>query len=450
MRKKAAPGHPFLPAGADRLSSPHRQGACRARLASAAALGAGAAALGAGLLAGAQVAHADALTPPIVEPRDVAGNRPMPRFDPIGYDLSGFDLFPSVKFGARADDNVLFSNHQRKADASFQVEPRLRVVRKANGSSLAIDLHARQTLFARLTEQNSTEYGLRAVYRHGGELSWYSLGAGYRREVIQRGTVENDLVGGPPLLRRVLDGTLGLHKQFGRLAIDSRLDASRIRYEPLPGVADQRFRDGERYGAQLALAYEISGRTSLFASGSYQRFDYRPSPAVGNRDADDWSGLIGVRYDLSRIFIAQLGAGYRTHHFLDPRQKPISGPAISAQLRYYPTRLLSVRGDINQTITTSPYDLVSAVTVTTGRVELEYERRRNLSMLASGTVTFEDYGHAAYSARSLSLSAGPVWRINTWLRADASIAYTQRFVRGTAPFEPYRQLAGMFSLTVSR
>ncbi|GGZ09305.1 hypothetical protein GCM10011614_25150 [Novosphingobium colocasiae] len=412
----------------------------------------GIAALGAGTLGGAFTARAQSLSPPVTEPDDVAGNRKLPRYQPIGYDLRGFDILPSVRFGARADDNVFFTPDHREADAQLQVEPRLRITRKTKLSALAVDASLRRSIYARLHDQDTTEYGLRAAFRRGNDQAALAAEAGYRREVIQRGSVENDLTAGPPLLRRVLDGALTGHKRFNRFALDARAGVTWLRYESVDGAtSDQRFRDGERYEGQLVASFDISARTSVFAAGAYQRFDYRRSPAIGNRDADDWSGLIGVRYDLSRALIAQVGAGYRTHRFVDPRQRSISGPAISAQLRYYPTRLLTVRGSVEQTVTTSPYDLVSAVTVTTGRAELEYEYRRNVSLLAAGALTFEDYGHATYSARTLSLSAGPVWRINNWLSAQASVSYSQRFAQGRgAPFDPYRQFGGMISLTVAR
>ncbi|MFD2579574.1 outer membrane beta-barrel protein [Novosphingobium colocasiae] len=196
----------------------------------------------------------------------------------------------------------------READAQLQVEPRLRITRKTKLSALAVDASLRRSIYARLHDQDTTEYGLRAAFRRGNDQAALAAEAGYRREVIQRGSVENDLTAGPPLLRRVLDGALTGHKRFNRFALDARAGVTWLRYESVDGAtSDQRFRDGERYEGQLVASFDISARTSVFAAGAYQRFDYRRSPAIGNRDADDWSGLIGVRYDLSRALIAQVG-----------------------------------------------------------------------------------------------------------------------------------------------
>lgn len=401
------------------------------------------------------MAGAQTLAPPIHEPDDAAGSRKIAEYTPIGYDFVGFNAFPEVAFSARTDDNVFTDDTRRRSDVTLTLAPKITARRLTRSSRTTLEADAHINRFGSLTSQNSNEYAATAAFTHfAGSDNAVTVGAAYRREVVQRGTAENDLPFGEPLIRRVLQTGIQGRKRFNRLAFDAAAKFVRMRYEEAELgsglVIDQRFRNGERYSAQLTASYEISARTTLFAGGSYDRFDYRASPTLANRDADAWSAAAGVSYELSHVLVAQLALGERRYDFVDPALGQFSGLSISGQLRYFPTRLLSIRGSIEQTNTTSPYDLVGAVTLTTARIEGEYEMRRELSWIGKTQFTFEDYGSKGYSARSLSVSAGPRWRINRWLRADAIIGHDRRFTQGLAPFPHYARTYALLSVTLAR
>ena len=280
------------------------------------------------------------------------------------------------------------------------------------------------------------------------------MNVNYRREAVLRGTVENDLIGGEPLMRRVLGASIIGRKQFNRVSIDGQAIAGRQRYEDIENGGaeriDQSFRNVVRYGARGVLSYQASSRTSIFTGIEYDRFDYARSPLLENRDATNWSGTAGLRYELSRVLVAQLGVGYRSYNFTDPQLGAIKGLALSGHLRYFPSRLVALRGVIEQSNTTSPYDLVGAVTLTSARVEIEYEMRRSLSWNASTKVTLEDYAHEDYSAGRYEISAGPRFRFNRWLSANANVGFTKRFVNGPAPFDRYSKVVAVLSVTLAR
>lgn len=402
-----------------------------------------------------QAASAQTIGPLIHEPDDVPGRRVLPEYAPIGYDLAGFDILPTVMFGAHADNNVFSRESVKRSDVTLQVEPRLRLLRQDSVQNFAIQASARNNTYLRLTDQDATEYRVDSTYTRGtrGPTS-IAANIAFRREAIQRGTVENDLAAGEPLMRRVTQASLTGRKQFNRFSVDAQVLAVRQRYENISngsGVAlDQHFRDVDRIGLHGVAAYETSGRTAIFGSIEYDRFDYAFSPLLADRDAQNWSAVLGLRYEISRVLYAQFGAGYRRYDFKKRELGAIRGPAIAGHLRYFPTRLLAIRGAIEQYNTTSPYDLVGTVTLTTTRVEAEYEMRRSLSWLGTAKVFLEDYGKQPYSARRLELTGGPRVRLNRWLSADASMGYSRRSVNGRGPFEPYAQIYATLSVTLAR
>lgn len=398
--------------------------------------------------------QAQTIGPLIREPDDVPGRRVIPEYAPVGYDLSGFHIFPTVTFGLHGDGNVFTRTSVKKSDLVLKAEPRVRIRREDRLQNLAIDASLLSSTYMRLQDQSATEYRVEGTYTRGTTSpNSITVNAGYRREAIQRGTVENDLAGGEPLMRRVLQGSLTGRRQFNRLSIDAQALVVRQRYEDLADdgtVVDQHFRNVTRYGLHGIASYEISGRTALFGSLEYDRFDYVRSPLLANRDAANWSGTAGLRYEITRLLYAQLSVGYRRYDFKDRTLGAIEGLAVSGHLRYFPSRVLAIRGIVEQSNTTSPYDLVGAVTLTSAKVEAEYEMRRNLSWLAATKFTLEDYAKQPYAARRVEVSAGPRLRLNRWLSADASLGYARRFVNGTAPFEPYSQFYGFISVTFAR
>ncbi|EJU14718.1 hypothetical protein LH128_02289 [Sphingomonas sp. LH128] len=402
-----------------------------------------------------QFAGAQTIGPIIREPEDVPGRRIIPEYAPIGYELGGFDVLPSVTFGARADDNIFTRTSVKRTDMSLNTQPHIRVKRKDRFSNVLFDADARTSSYLKLTDQDATEYRLEGTYTYGttGPESM-SANLGYRREAIQRGTVENDLAGGEPLMRRVLHGSLTGRKQFNRLSIDAQVLAVHQYYEDVQigskDIVEQRFRNVKRYGVHALAAYEFSGRTSLSGNIEYDRFDYAYSPLLADRDASSRSLSAGLRYELTRVLYAQVGVGYRRYDFKDKALGAIKGIAVSGHLRYFPTRTLAIRGLVEQSNTTSPYDLVGAVTLTTARVEAEYEMRRNLSWFGAVKVSLEDYARQSYSARRVEATGGPRLRFNRWLSADANMGFARRFVNGRAPFEPYTQFYGVISVTLSR
>lgn len=390
----------------------------------------------------------------IEEPKDVPGQRTLPEYSPIGYDLEGFFIFPTVAFGAYGDNNVFSRSSVKRGDVALIVEPRLRGRREDRKQAVTFDLGAKTSSYLKLSNQSAAGYHLEGTYTRGTTTpNSLTLNAGYRREAIQRGTVENDLADGEPLLRRVAQASVTGRKRFNRLYVDAQALFVEQRYENVEsptGIVNQKFRNVSRYGLHGVASFDVSSRTAIFTGVEYDKFDYVRVSGLIDRDADNASITAGLRYEVTRVLYAQASVGYRRYDFKDPALGNVTGVAVSAHLRYFPTRLLAFRGIVEQSNTTSPYDLVGAVTLTTAKLDVEYEMRRSISWLSSMKFTLEDYAKQTYSARRLEVNAGPRLRLNRWLSVDITGGYARRFVNGVAPFEKYSQVYGLVSVVLAR
>lgn len=181
-----------------------------------------------------QCAIAQTIGPLIREPDDVPGRRTIPEYKAIGYDLAGFSILPTVTFGTRADNNVFTRSSVKKSDLVFQAEPQLRIRNEDRFGKLTLDAMLLHSNYVNLPDQDSTEYRIEGTYARGtvGPNS-ITVNFGYRREAVQRGTVENDLARGEPLMRRILHGSLTGRKQFSRLSIDAQVMGMRQSYEDI-------------------------------------------------------------------------------------------------------------------------------------------------------------------------------------------------------------------------
>lgn len=400
-------------------------------------------------------AFAQAIGPLIQEPKDVPGNRIFPEYQPTGIKLSDFEIYPSVNVASRFDGNVFSRTSTKESDVIMLVEPQLSIKQINQSGALNINLMSRHSAYLDLPDQDAREHSVEATYVHGlNAPNSITVNMGHRREAIQRGTVENDLIRGEPLIRHVMQGSLTARKQFNRLSLDAQSYVAHQTFNDVRGydktLLPQSFRNLMQISLRGVATYEVSSRTALITSLEYDYLDYARSPSFANRDAENWNAAIGLKYEINRILFARLSLGLRHYDFKNSAYGSHTGLAVSSHIRYFPTRTLAVRGLIEQSNTTSPYDMVGAVTLTTARIEAEYEMRRSLSWFAASKLAFEDYTKKPYSARRFEISSGPQWRFNRNLAARGSLGYAKRFVQGPAPFEQYSQVFGMISLTLAR
>lgn len=377
-----------------------------------------------------------------IEPTDVAGNRPQPAYDPVGIRAGKLMIRPNLTISPDFSSNLFTTADDPRSDVSVSVVPAISAAIAEPGANFFLYGEARFRRYATYGSQNDEQYRIDAS--GSTELpSGFVLnaGVGWADTTAARGTVENDLSIGDPLKMRELRSRLSVRKSFNRLYASVGFSASRSTYEDVQledgSFIDQSFRNGRRTGGTVTLGYEVSPLLALETRATYDVYCYEDPRPLLDRDAESYAIGVGLRYQITQLLTAEFNAGIRQHRFDNPLFAKIKGVALFGRLRWYPTPLISVRGDLSQSTTTSTLDQVSAVTVTDFSLGADYEFRRNILVTAESALTFEDYGQIGLEAKRLSLTGRVEWKVNRWPRLGGYATFNNRFGSGSGLIRDY-------------
>ncbi len=389
------------------------------------------------------------------EPVDTAGNRPQPAYDAVGIRLGSIRVLPTLGLTGSWDSNVLARSEDAVSDFSATLVPAVRAEWNTPRRQLSLDGEIRLRRYAELHRQNDEQYRAQAAARFeiSGNTS-ISANLGWADVTATRGTFENGFQIGDPLRMRELNGNLSVRQRFNRLTLVANAAASRFRYGDVRlddgTLIDQSFRNGHQIGGSVLARYEVGPRLSLVSRVTANKFDYSDPSPLTNRDATAYSVTGGISYELTQLLEAEVDAGIQKHNFRNPAFGDISGLALNARLRWYPTPLLSVRFDVSQRTTTSSFNATSAVVVTSGRLSADYELRRNLLLSADVNYSHEKYGAGNNVSGLLTLSGQAAWKANRWLRVTGRASYDRRGSNSDVTVPEFDALRFMLTLTVAR
>lgn len=392
---------------------------------------------------------------PSPESNDVAGNRPQPAYDAGGISVSGIRVFPSLAITSAADSNVLTRSTGEQSDIATTIAPNVRAVWERPDSQISLSGDMRIRRYFSLTRQNDEQYGVEASanYQPTGSTRLSSSMA-WSRNTATRGTFENGLQVGGPLIQTQFSSRFGIAQQFNRLAVTANLSGERFEFDEVVlddgTTIDQRFRNGRKLGGSLGLSFEVGPRLSLVAQGNVDKFQYNDNRLAFDRDATGFGATGGLRYEVTRLLLAEAGIGFRKHRFQNPAFSDISGVGLNGRLRWYPTRLISVRFDLSQSTTTSSFDAVSAVNVTTAKLNADYELRRNILITGNLDYSYEDYGTVGGKSQLVTATGQVSWKVNRWMRMSGRVSYDRRFSSGGSIAPTFQTLRGLLTVTFAR
>jgi len=349
-------------------------------------------------LAGA--AHAEerdpfAPRPPLPLLRDdVAGTRQIPGYAAPGIRMGAFLVTPQAALAAEADSNVLNRRTDKRGDTALTLSGGFAARADLGRAALGLGASGSLVRYARLTGQNHETYALEAkaavplgaVLQLGTGVSW----SRQREPNYTAGSAGGDSA----TLYRQLGGTLGLAADLGPTRLSARLDLDRFDYLPVARAGlrvDQSYRDQRVLTARLRAEHALPAGRALFAQASYRWGNsLHPSPCC-DRTARGGEVVAGLKGDLTHLVAAELAAGYQWRNYRSPLLRDYRGAAWRAKVEWYPTPLVSLALSARRDIVDSGLPTSAGVVVDSARLQVFYELKRNVNLIASAGLARETY-----------------------------------------------------------
>lgn len=199
--------------------------------------------------------------------------------------------------------------------------------------------------------------------------------------------------------------TLGVEKDFNRLQVSVNGVADRTTYQ------DSKLTDGSsstnddrnfnQVGGLSRISYELTPGVKPFVEveGDTRTHDTAYDRSGYQRDSDGGYAKAGTTFEFSRLLTGEVGAGYSTRSYADPRLDKLSGLLTSASLVWTATGLTTVRFDATSSIDETTLPGVSGSKSNDYSLTVDHAFRRWLIGTAKFGYGTTDYGITRFDNR---------------------------------------------------
>ena len=293
-----------------------------------------------------------------------------------GYRVGSFTIYPSVQTGVFYDDNIYATKTGRVSDGVGTVSPDVAIQSNwdrhslyaeagtdltgylSNGSENTIDWHARTEGQIDVSDNTSILLGTLARQEHEDRSSPDAV------EGITP-TPYTDLNAYSGVVHRIGDFTV----RFGGAA--ERTTFGNV--EGLHGTINNLDRDHNRYtiGGLVRDDANTGFRPFVEALGDFRRYDQTVDDFGYQRNSAGYRAGVGALFRLLPSVSGSASVGVLARTYDDPRFKPITTPAVTADLRWQASASTALVLFIDRSIeeTTLPGSPAYIYTVGGGRIE---------------------------------------------------------------------------------
>lgn len=390
-------------------------------------------------------APAPEIAPPGRGPAETVMARPRPDYDPIGYDMGGFRIFPEIVMSTGYDDNIFRTERQVQGDLISVVRPRVQMRSDFSQHRLDLTAEAAAGFYADHSSENFFDYradarghvdilrGLRLesalTYEHGHE---------------DRGSVEAGAGTEPTQFDRMAALAV-LAAQSGRFRYRVGLGAASLDYQNVGAIGGGTINNDDRDHLQT----DVFGRVSMgvgpdfrvFTSAALVGRDFRTAvdDSGVNRDSAGLSAVAGVEYGGGGLWFARGYAGYRQQVYNDASLSDVAGPVFGGQVTGNITPLTTLTGHFDRDLVDTSVTGASSYWDTSLRLRADHELLRNLILSGALRARQNDFRGIDRSDRLFGGGLALRWLASrsVWLTLDADL--DQRTSTGAARGRDFTQ-----------
>ncbi len=384
-----------------------------------------------GLVAPFAPAQAQTTVDPRME-RDTVGSRARPEVETTGARLGTLLVSPSFGIEADATDNVYARGDAKRGDVAVVLLPALAVRSQWSRHALGLSAEGAIKRYAKRTTENVETYAAKVDGRLDVAADTRLSGdVGMARRIEARGTNGDTLFGAAPIAFTVLSGGAEIEQSFARLRLTLGGRYERFRYQDreLAGtVIDLSPRDFEALSGSLRAAIGVGPGVAAFGSLAFNRNRYLVPPIGPSRDSHGMTALAGLAFGLNRLLQGEIGVGWVRQEFTAPVFPRVSGLAYTAQLRWSPTRLTTLRLSGGRSFQRSPIAGIAGIQQHEVALFAEHELLRTLILRPSLRYTASNFqvpqGAETRQERFFTGAFGVSWRLSPQFELTGEYAHS--------------------------
>lgn len=369
-----------------------------------------------------------------VPPNQGIADRPRPGFEPLGIDVPGFTLFPTLATDVVATDNFRASNTNRESDVYLVVAPEARLRSDWARHDMSARAYFSRSIHANLTSEDVSQFGTSA----NGSLdisreSQINFNASFDRKAEGRADLGSFLGTPSPVNFNVFRFGVSGAQTFNRLGLKAGVAIEKYDFFDVAAadgsILDQDFRDVRTVIGSASAQLEVRSGISALVSAQFDNSSFTNPPSSINelrRDSSGYTILAGVSLELSSLVFGQIQVGIIDRRYEDPRLKDVRGPSYRANLLWNVTPLTSLRLTGARTIEDTSSTVVAGNTRSEIGLSVDHELYRYI--ILSGNTAFSHFSPNGPGAdgNEFSIAASARYLASKRLSIDSRLRYAQR------------------------
>jgi hypothetical protein len=377
-------------------------------------------------------------------------------YAPLGIRTGAFDFFPAIELIGGYDTNPGHEPNGPGA-AVFTVAPELRGQSYWSRHELKVDLRGSYNWY-----RPDETPGLSRPYLNGKVDGRIDVARDTRLDVGSRVLISTDNPGSPNLqagLARLPiyvtgGGFLGVGQRFNRFDLSIKGDVERTVYQQSKltdgSTASNDDRNYDQYTGVLRGGYELSPGLAPFGEIAVDTrvHDLNTDFSGYQRNSNGVTGLVGAKFELTRLITGQAALGYTQRVYEDPRLANISAPVGNASLLYTADALTSVKLTAASVIGESTVPGVSGVLYRDVGLQVDHSFRNWLIGSLKLGFGVDDYVGLDRVDKRYAVGAGLTYKLNRCVQVKGE--FRQYWLRSNVIGVDYNESVFLFGLRLQR
>ncbi len=367
-------------------------------------------------------------------PQDGAGNAPAlvgtPNDDGLGLRLGSFVLTRGIVAGVDYTDNVFSTDTGKKSDRIYSLSASLGLASDWSRHSVSLNLDAAREYYEKNPSEDTVTINaagqVRIDIRRDTNLD---LRAGFSLAQESRGSDDLNANATSPSDVYGYNASATLNHRINRVTLSLRGGFQAFEYEDTPlsngTVDDNSDRNYYVANTRLRVGYEVSPRLTVFTQVDYAEtvYERRVDNNGDIRDQQSYGVSAGVRAAFSDLINGEVSVGYREAAFDDPNFDNVGALVANARLTWLPSRLTTITANLATDLGQTTLAGSSGSVIRTASVNARYAWRDNITLNASGSVSYEKFNELSLNETTYSMSFGVDYNLGRKMILGANYIY---------------------------